>query len=163
MKKYLLYANIILLAVIIFTSTQSCACKKKKSKKAKITNTNQSVNNQDTVRVVRAPGVKNQKELDSIKNSRVKELTAQIVINFVSLGGGIDANARNIFMNAIKSFEAKNNCKLKYQSKSRGREGEIEYCFIENDSKLIHTFFVEIKEKMNNNRRVFVEENSICR
>jgi hypothetical protein len=59
-----------LMSILLLSNFESEAfCKKKRKKKAKTT----QVAPADTTRAVRAPGVKNQRELDSIKNSRVKK------------------------------------------------------------------------------------------
>lgn len=71
MKRYLLFTSMALMGILILASVDSDAfCKRKKRKKQ---STTKSTTAKDSVRVVHAPGVKNQKELDSIKASRVKK------------------------------------------------------------------------------------------
>lgn len=75
MRKYLLLVNISMLLLFLFNSPLEASAKKKK-KKIKKTTTNVLKTNevkQDSIIIHRAPGVKNKKELDSIKNSRVKQ------------------------------------------------------------------------------------------
>ena len=71
MKKYLLSVSLVLMSIFIFSYFESDACKKKKKKKSQTTTTKTQAG--DSTGAVRAPGVKNQRELDSIKNSRVKQ------------------------------------------------------------------------------------------
>ena len=70
MKKYLLYVSLILTLIFLFSYVDSDALCRKKKKKQTTTNTTPAA---DSTGAIRAPGVKNQRELDSIKNSRVKQ------------------------------------------------------------------------------------------
>jgi hypothetical protein len=75
MKKFLLLASTSLLLFFIFNSPLEASAKKKKKKIKKVNSTVVKTKEvkHDSIIVHRAPGVKNKKELDSIKNSRVKQ------------------------------------------------------------------------------------------
>ncbi|MCC7031169.1 MAG: hypothetical protein IT257_12755 [Chitinophagaceae bacterium] len=70
MKKYLLSASLILFTLLLITDFDSQAfCRKKRKKRTQTS----KVAPADSNKAVRAPGVKNQHELDSIKRSKVKQ------------------------------------------------------------------------------------------
>lgn len=166
MRKFQLVVISITLLTGVFWSTESAACKRKKKRKAKQTEVVQAkpVASEDSVVVVRNPGVIDPVGLDSIKRvkSELKRKT-QLVVSFISMGTGIDGQAHAKFKSAIENFNKKNKCKLIYDVKTWGREGERDYCFSNNDEKLMTAFNSEISTLFKDNRRVFVEKNKPCR
>ena len=50
-------------------------------------------------------------------------------VSFVSIGTGVDRNAKRQFVQYINEFGQKHNITLKYESVSWGKEGEVDYCF----------------------------------
>lgn len=53
----------------------------------------------------------------------------QLLVNFISVGSGIDSRAMNQFDEFITRFSKENTVKLHYNTRHWGKEGEIEYVF----------------------------------
>jgi hypothetical protein len=86
-------------------------------------------------------------------------------VSFVSIGTGVDRNAKRQFIQYINEFGQKHNITLKYESVSWGKEGEVDYCFKLSEVKqnLQHEFIDGLKNVLKNSTLVRYHEYATCR
>lgn len=154
------------LLALVWNSHSAIACKKKKKKKA--TETVQAViTSEDSIRVVRAPGVPNPAKHDSLKHAnkiaKLKSANDALVVSFISLASGIDIEAAQRFENELVAFNKKSDCGILYEQKNWGREGERDYCVLSSDEKCMTDFTKMVKSKFSGNRRILIKEHSTCK
>lgn len=98
--------------------------------------------------------VKNEQQPNDKKPE--KELV-RLKISFISIGSGINFKAHDRFKAAIKEFEAQQKVTLTYTTKPWGREGEVSYCFPEQNK--LQDFLKFIQKEMSTFDRVEIKEN----
>lgn len=89
----------------------------------------------------------------------------RFTVSFISIGSGIDHQAREEFMGFIKQFGEQNSVTIRTEKSSWGREGESDYCMklAELSSDLQEQFITQVKDILKNSKRVRYRENSTCR
>ena len=164
MKKSQLYILSLLLITLfsfVFNDVQAKKkrCKRKKAKTTQIAATD------STTRVVRAPGVPNQREHDSLKAAKMKEKlqSSALVVSFISMSSGIDIKSAQELEAFILSYNKEHKCDMTYEKKPWGREGERDYCIIASNKVCLDDFAKILKTKFNGNRLIFVKENTPCK
>lgn len=168
MKRLALYALSLFLLVAILGLENDAFAKKKKRKRRKAKTTQiTSTTTSDSAKVVRAPGVPNRKEHDSLKQAKmIEKLKANnnaFVVSFISLSAGIDIKEAHKLEEEYKLFLHKNNCELLMETKNWGKEGERDYCFVSNDMDCLNKFVENVKLKFSNNRRILLKTNATCK
>lgn len=157
------YVKILLFFFIFIISFQAEAKRKKKKKQKtkieKVTKNNivPTPADSNVVKSTINTGVSMSKQNEEIKPF------AQIVVSFSSMGAGINAKARQAFLDHVAWFNTENHCELMYDRKTWGREGEVDYCFVGNNQILMPILYKQLKEKFNGERLVFVKENFPCK
>lgn len=89
---------------------------------------------------------------------------ADFKVSFISIGSGIDIDAKKSYEELIRTFENKNNLKLSFDNYSWGREGEIDFCFIfeKVDSQIKSEFITQTKDHLKGSKLVRYYENVPC-
>lgn len=87
----------------------------------------------------------------------------QLVCRFISIGSGIDLNARKQLGELLVSIAKKSGKALTYDERSWGREGERDLCFHDNSKEQIQELYSQLKKLFDQNRRVFIELNAVCK
>ncbi len=156
------YVKILLFFFIFIISFQAEAKRKKKKKKKakieKVTQNNKVPADSNVVKInTNTGGVSTNNPNEPIKPF------AQIVVSFSSMGAGINAKARQAFLDHIAWFNTQNNCELMYDRKTWGREGEVDYCFVGNNQILMPVLYKQLKEKFSGEKMVFINENFPCK
>lgn len=106
-------------------------------------------------------------EKDKTKTESSEKQVGEIInfkVSFISIGSGIDIDAKKSYEEFIKSFENQNKLKLTFEKNSWGREGEIDFCFMLNDidSRLRVQFINQTKEHLKGSKLVRYYENVPC-
>lgn len=91
--------------------------------------------------------------------------TLPLIVQFYSIGTGINANSKTALDNYISEYEKLLKKSISYQVVHWGREGEYDACFrLANlDEEQRHTFISELKKLYDENSRVHILENQNCR
>jgi hypothetical protein len=80
----------------------------------------------------------------------------RFTVSFISIGTGIDAKAKQAFLDFVQAFNTKNNVDVQVEKTSWGREGETDYCLklteLKEDAQA--RFIAETKEVLKNSTRV---------
>ncbi len=86
-------------------------------------------------------------------------------VSFISIGTGIDREAKQQFLDFIKEYEIKHNVKIDTETATWGREGEIDYCLklSELNSDDQRKFISDVKKLLKDNSLVQFSENTECR
>jgi hypothetical protein len=158
--KYIRLLLLFLLLAITFNA--DARRKKRKKKNAPVEKTVAPVQ----VNKVDSSAFKNAKANTQITtNSKPQEeiKLAQLVVSFASMGAGIDAKARQQFLEHLTWFNTKHNIELMYDKKNWGREGEVDYCFYGNNGILIPMLYKELSEKLAGAKKVFIKQNFPCK
>ena len=100
---------------------------------------------------------------DAGLNAKPKENRNQLVCRFISMGSGIDLTARKQLDDLLLSIEKKSGQALVYDERSWGREGERDLCFHDNTSEQIQNLYRQLKKLFDQNKRVFIELNAVCK
>jgi hypothetical protein len=92
------------------------------------------------------------------------EINYRFRVSFFSIGSGIDGDAKQEYMNFLRSFEAKMNTNISYEVNQWGKEGETNFCFklAELSEKDQLQFIAESKDKLKNAKNVRFIENEPC-
>jgi hypothetical protein len=97
------------------------------------------------------------------KQSIVKKDTLVVslsfTVSFISKGSGIDKVAFNAFKKSIETHDSLNGCKLKYQIKNWGREGEKDFYFPSQSTKKYNEFIKETEKIFGKNNRIRIKRN----
>lgn len=145
MKRIFLKSFLFLFVALMVTDQSARATCRKKRKKKKAATT----------------------QVAPAKNPEVSQVATgkqqQLVCRFISMGSGIDLNARKQLDELLVSIEKKSGQALIYDERSWGREGERDLCFHDNSSDRIQELYAQLKKLFNQNKRVFVELNAICK
>ncbi len=164
MKKLPLFIlSLVLIALFTLSNSDVQAkkkrCKRKKAKSAQVANTDSTLN------VVRAPGVPNQREHDSLKAAKMieKQQSSALVVSFISMSSGIDVKSAKELETMVVAFNKEHQCDLTYDKKPWGREGERDYCIIASNNSCVDDFATLLKTKFAGNRLIFVKENTPCK
>lgn len=162
--------RIILIFSILIISFSADARRKKKNKnkapatKAASVNLVSKTDSTKNVATISRPSVTPvTSNAATVKKQEEIKPFAQLVVSFTSMGGGINAKARDQFLEHIQWFNTQNHCELMYDKKPWGREGEIDYCFFGNNQILIPTLYKQLKEKFTGIRQIFIKENFPCK
>jgi hypothetical protein len=86
----------------------------------------------------------------------------RFTVSFISIGTGIDAKAKQEFLDFVQAFNTKNNVDVQFEKTSWGREGETDYCLKLSELKEEEQtrFIAEAKEALKNSTRVRYKENT---
>lgn len=161
-KLWWLSSFFLIICSLVICVQSDAAVKKKRKKKSK---TSKQVQTKDSIGIVRAPGVQNQHSYDSLKTEKMKQKKSfsVLVVSFISTGGGIDQEANNELDKFVQNFVKNNECKINSEMKTWGREGEKDYCFSTSDTACMKSFTKLIRTLFQENKRVVIQENGICR
>lgn len=101
----------------------------------------------------------------SVSSSLLPDSVYRFTVSFISIGSGIDHQAREEFMVFIKQFSEQNSVTIRTEKSSWGREGESDYCMKleELTSEQQEKFITATKDILKNSKRVRYRENSTCR
>jgi hypothetical protein len=103
------------------------------------------------------------KKLKTTKQKVVKKDTIianqSLTVSFISKGSGIDKVAFNTFKKSIETHDSLNGCKLTYQVKNWGREGERDFYFPSQNTKKYNEFVMGTEKIFNSNNRVRIKKN----
>ena len=104
------------------------------------------------------------KQKESV-NAVLSDSVFRFGVSFISIGGGIDRQAKQKFDQYIEEFNSLNKVNLKIEIIKWGREGEVDYCFSLNelDAKLQEKFISEVKNQFNASSLVKIYENETCK
>jgi len=98
-------------------------------------------------------------------NHQTSDSLYRFNISFISIGSGIDGNARKELLNFIKNFEAKRSLNIEMEIAKWGREGEIDYCLklsqLNPDEQV--EFILAVKELLKKSKLVRYAENTKCK
>ena len=90
--------------------------------------------------------------------------TYYFTVSFVSIGEGIDINAKKNFDDFITYFEENKDIELDFEMISWGREGEVDYCFQLDKSASTHTQFLkDAKQNLKASKLVRFMDKEMCR
>lgn len=137
LKYFRINLDFLVITILIFLALGNSCKKSQKSKE--VTNTE----------------VKNDQQPENNKQPE-KELV-RLKISFISIGSGINFKAHDRFKAAVKEFEAQQKVTLTYTTKPWGREGEVSYCFPEQNK--LQDFLKFIQKEMSAFDRVQIQEN----
>ncbi|MBK9705540.1 MAG: hypothetical protein IPO77_00630 [Acidobacteria bacterium] len=92
------------------------------------------------------------------------ETPARLRLSFISVGGGIDAKAKQQTDEFLIGYESKHGQPLAKSVVHWGREGKLDYCFaLKELAEAEQTAFIrQIRSLTERSRRVHVYENSKC-
>ena len=98
------------------------------------------------------------------KTSTVKtEEKQKLVISFISNGSGTNSALFTKTKELLDKAMASNDCKLSYQVKPWGREGEKDICLDINANKCYTDLLEQLKKLIANDDRIQFKENGVCR
>lgn len=91
--------------------------------------------------------------------------TLPLIVQFYSIGEGVNSESKIAMDVFIKHQEKKYNTTISYQSVAWGREGEFDCCFRLSNLSLENkaSFIGELKNQFNDKSLVHVYENQTCR
>jgi hypothetical protein len=82
-----------------------------------------------------------------------------LTVSFISIGSGIDKVAFKTFKKSIETHDSLNACKLTYQVKNWGREGERDFYFPTQSTKKYNEFVKETEKTFGSSNRVRINKN----
>ena len=88
-----------------------------------------------------------------------KNTSQSLTVSFISKGSGIDKLAFNTFKKSIENHDSVNSCKLTYQIKNWGREGERDFYFPSQSTKKYKEFVIETEKSFGMNQRIHIMKN----
>ena len=90
---------------------------------------------------------------------------SRFIVSFISIGGGIDRDARDQFTNFILEFGNRNETVINAEIMKWGREGETDFCLKlkELNTSQQEQFVKETKTLLENRKLVRFYENEKCR
>jgi hypothetical protein len=102
---------------------------------------------------------------EQVKVETVTDSISRLIVSFISIGGGIDRNAKNEFAELIEQFGNRYDTKLNPEIIKWGREGETDFCLklkeLSKDQQ--EQFIKESKTLLENRKLVRIYENEKCR
>jgi hypothetical protein len=100
-----------------------------------------------------------------VKSIALMDTMCRFTVSFISIGAGIDHQAKGELDQYILKVNKKYTVKIISEIAKWGREGEVDYCFKLNElnTQQQDLFISETKELLKNSTRVRYVENSICR
>ncbi len=91
--------------------------------------------------------------------------TFRLIVSFISIGAGPDAQLKEAIDNYIISYNKKNSIELAIEKYPWGREGETDYCMnlteIGSDNQIV--FIKGIQDIVKDSKLVFIKENEVCK
>lgn len=98
------------------------------------------------------------------KDQSAADSLSRFIVSFISIGGGIDRNAKNQFFQFTDKYNAANNVHLQVEVSGWGREGETDYCLKLNELNLQQQdrFISETKDVLKTSKLVRYYENEKC-
>lgn len=95
---------------------------------------------------------------------RVVPDSYRIIVSFFSIGEGIDAKAKDKFLDFISYFEKKEMTKISMEEFHWGREGEVDYCMKleELNAPQQVRFLQELRDILKDYNLIHIDENSPC-
>lgn len=98
-------------------------------------------------------------------NSEAENGRYRLTVSFISIGSGIDREAKNRLDSFIREYSQRVGVEILTESRTWGREGEIDYCLAlkELTAEQQSVFVLKAKEILANSTRVKVDENASCR
>ena len=104
------------------------------------------------------------KQKESV-NAVLSDSVFRFGVSFISIGGGIDRQAKQKFDQYIEEFNSLNKVNLKIEIIKWGREGETDYCVklsqLNSDEQA--KFISSIKEIIKTSKLVRYSENTTCK
>lgn len=86
-------------------------------------------------------------------------------VSFISIGTGVDGEAKQQFLDFKKEYEVKNNVTIDAEIAQWGREGETDYCLklseLKSDEQ--NAFISDVKALLKDNKLVQISENIECK
>ena len=108
---------------------------------------------------------KRKKQKTSAAQNKASNIVSDriLVVSFISIASGIDYKAVPGFEKSMQDFNAETSCKITYEIKNWGREGERDYCIRSTDTACLSKFATLAKESFKGNERILINENGKCR
>ena len=102
---------------------------------------------------------------EQVKVETVPDSISRFIVSFISIGSGIDRNAKNQFLQFTDQYNAANNVRIEWEVTGWGREGETDYCLKLNElnKKQQNEFISGLKDLLNSSKLVRYYEFEVCR
>ena len=97
------------------------------------------------------------------KHSSPQTTEAALVISFYSIGTGVNGEAYDNVLAAIKKHNKQNHTRLRYEEIHWGREGERDLCFPAQNSRNFKLFIKQMEQKCAAYEHVRLAKNTPCR
>jgi hypothetical protein len=102
---------------------------------------------------------------EQVKVEAVTDSISRLIVSFISIGGGIDRNAKSQFLQFTDQYKAANNVRIEWEVSGWGREGETDYCLKLNElnEQQQNEFISGLKNLLNSSKLVRYYEYEVCR